>query len=177
MVLGLLLGGSSSSSRGSSPTARGAAAARALPSPRSRPREGDSRQPANLLRAHWLPFASAAPGGGVGAGRGGAVAAPSRAGKGAGDAAKSPTGRHLPARPPRREPGRGREALSRAHRHAWRRCAQARRSRKVRGVGMALPGRAPQEDLLLAGQPMVGVAVSFLEIKACPGSSVFGETP
>lgn len=48
-----------------------------------------------------------------GPGRGGAAAAPSRAGKEAGDAKKSPTAGHLPARPPRREPVRGREALSR----------------------------------------------------------------
>lgn len=48
-----------------------------------------------------------------GPGRGGTAAAPSRAGKGAGDAEKSPTAGHLPARLPRREPVRGREALSR----------------------------------------------------------------
>jgi hypothetical protein len=69
-------------------------------SPRSRPREGDSRQPAHLLSAHWLPRAS-------GLGGGDAAAAPSRAGKGAGDVAKSPAVGHHPARAPRTEPAPG----------------------------------------------------------------------
>lgn len=110
-----------------------------------------------------------------GPGRGGAVAAPSRAGKGAGDAAKSPTGRHLPARPPRREPRGGRRrsparAVTRGvavpRRGAAGKCGEWGRRRRDE--------RPKRTCCLLAGQPMVGVAVSFLEIKACPGSSVFG---
>lgn len=129
------------------------------PAPRSRPRQGDSRQPAHLLGAHWLPPASAAPGGGVRAragGRGGR-SLPRR--KGGGGAARSPTVRHLPARPPRREPARGLEARSGAQDRAWRRPAGRTRAGRGRRCRPTRAGRAaPEEGRLPAGAACGGAA-------------------
>lgn len=148
------------------------------PAPRSRPRQGDSRQPAHLLGAHWLPPASAARGGGVRAraGERGGRSLPRR--KGGGGAAKSPTVRHLPARPPRREPARGREARSGAQGRSWRRPARRTRAGRGRRRRPTRAGRAaPEGGRLPAGAACEGAAPFPRKLGLAPGSFAEGETP
>lgn len=146
------------------------------PAPRSRPRPGDSRQPAHLLGAHWLPPVSAARGGGVPAragGRGGRSLPRRKGGGGGGGAAESPAVRHLPARPPRREPAGGQEAGSGAQGRAWRRPAgragagRGSRRRPTR-TGRAAPEGCPRPA---GADPFPG------KRGLAPGGSADGETP